>query len=80
MTRIAAFVSCVYITLVSTVAWLAIRATSAGRSIALALGAMLILVAIPSWHDSLAASRAAATLAAIPASWRFRRSTASARS
>jgi two-component system sensor histidine kinase DesK len=61
--RIAAFVMCVYITII-TVLRLGIRA--APVVLALALGAMLIPVAIPSWHDSVAAAFAAVTPVAIP--------------
>jgi two-component system sensor histidine kinase DesK len=61
--RIAAFVMCVYITII-TVLRLGIRAAPA--VVALALGAMLIPVAIPSWHDSVAAAFAAVTPVAIP--------------
>jgi two-component system sensor histidine kinase DesK len=61
--RIATFVLCVYITIV-TVLRLGVRA--APVVVALALAAILIPVAIPSWHDSLAATFAAVTPVAIP--------------
>jgi two-component system, NarL family, sensor histidine kinase DesK len=61
--RMAGFVLCVYITII-TVARLGLRA--APVVLALALGAMLIPPAIPSWHDSLSAAFAAVTPVAIP--------------
>lgn len=62
-THAAAFVLCVYITAI-TVARLGRR--SAPIVVALALGALLVPVAIPSWHDSLAASFGDVTPIAIP--------------
>ena len=61
--RIAAFVMCVYITIISVLR-LGVRA--APIVVALALGAMVIPVAIPSWHDSVAATFASVTPVAIP--------------
>jgi two-component system sensor histidine kinase DesK len=51
--RAAAFTMCLYITVI-TVARLGVR--SAPIVLALALAALLVPVAIPSWHDDLAAS------------------------
>jgi two-component system sensor histidine kinase DesK len=61
--RIAAFVMCVYITIISVLR-LGVRA--APIVVALALGAMVIPVAIPSWHYSVAATFASVTPVAIP--------------
>jgi two-component system, NarL family, sensor histidine kinase DesK len=61
--RIAAFVLSVYITIVTV---LRLGSRSAPVVIALALGSILIPVAIPSWHDSVAATFAAVTPVAIP--------------
>ena len=61
--RIAAFVMCVYITIISVLR-LGVRA--APIVVALALAAMVIPVAIPSWHDSVAATFASVTPVAIP--------------
>jgi two-component system sensor histidine kinase DesK len=59
----AAFVMCVFITMV-TVARLGVR--SAPIVLALALGALLVPVAIPSWHDSLRTAFDDVTPVAIP--------------
>jgi signal transduction histidine kinase len=61
--RIAGFVLCVYITII-TVARLGLRA--APVVLALAVGAAVIPPAIPSWHDSVSAAFAAVTPVAIP--------------
>jgi two-component system sensor histidine kinase DesK len=61
--RMAAFVLCVYITIITVVR---LGSRSAPVVIALALGAIVIPVAIPSWHDSLAAAFATVTPVAIP--------------
>ena len=53
LARAAAFVMCLFITIATVARW-------GGRSVpvvvALALGALLVPVAIPSWHDSLGAT------------------------
>jgi two-component system, NarL family, sensor histidine kinase DesK len=61
--RIAAFVLCVYITIITV---LRIGSRAAPVVAAATLGAILIPVAIPSWHDSVAAAFAAVTPVAIP--------------
>jgi len=61
--RIAAFVLCVYITIITV---LRIGSRAAPVVAVLTLGAIVIPVAIPYWHDSVAAAFAAVTPVAIP--------------
>jgi two-component system, NarL family, sensor histidine kinase DesK len=61
--RASAFVMCLFITILTVARW---GGRSAPAVLALALGALLVPVAIPSWHDSLRATLGGFIPVAIP--------------
>jgi two-component system sensor histidine kinase DesK len=63
LARAAAFVMCLFITMITVARW---GGRSAPAVLALALAALLVPVAIPSWHDSLRATLGGFIPVAIP--------------
>ena len=63
LARAAAFVMCLFITMITAARW---DGRSAPVVLALALAALLVPVAIPSWHDSLGTALGDLTPVAIP--------------